>query len=933
MSPTARWAQLTYATFDSAATASGGWQVKQETPGLSTTEREQLLACVTTSLEPPRGVGRFLGPDEVAALPRRLMHSRSDEGVSVLMHSVPAGADSFGRPGNVFSHGLIDRDLTASLSGPVATRPLIWWRSPGWLTPFGPDEVRAAVFDNEHPPQPAAAVSAEDALALLLSPDPVVRRNTRLLLDATAAALAGGPPVAVITDSVDEGVCWLATALFLASPQSNGWITFSTYERARHVLANGSRTTLTVLLRSDLERSMTKRSAVLVVDPQQDVRLVEGRGEEPSRWRTTREQEVPVSAWSQLVDAVCELGADETRRTLGAVDEISALNPKPAAACPWWPLAVAVGENEALESAWSLATQVLLTTPTDAELDDDTRALFEDLVERASGETRAQAHALLATLAASTPDSSMLAISYRRYLERTLEEVEALAGAPALPISALPLQTQQRVLGELEPFLVERIETIGATPMTGPDWTVRVVRLLSLLESSGLPVTSLGEAPRRALERLGAALLSIYGAPAVRELADTPPGVRRLLGDFVGDVLVKHRNPPGRRLHSLVAEWLAEGYQLAEICVDPNGVLPQTPLLQDLAVSRARLIPDEVPGLRLAAAIALLGSHQWEPGAHPAQRVADGLGSLGRLGGLWKPSEVYWMLRHLPYRPDLDFGPTIRDSLYEYAPDHSSSQMAALALQDPDVASRLTANMKILLTLTQRLRPTWYLDRQYGEVEAIVREGIRCWPYLATYPFGRRLATHLLIAMLLANAERGADGNVGVDSLGFVLTRTEFDRDLVDDIVGTAVVGELDQLHAALRHQNWWLGEFLFVETAYRTIRRTRSALRREIFDLELLFNPYGKAKEAEPEPGWSIQDDADDFFAGSVDPAPPQPPTPVVGLLLPYLLEHHTELSDLLSKQEEFSAAETRKAMGWVMQTLTTMSGNGGRRRARAKG
>ena len=128
-------------------------------------------------------------------------------------HTVPAGPDSTGRPGNVFAHAVLDRTAEAE----PRHRPIQWWRSPRWLCPYGAAAVARAVLPDE-PPGPAAAVTKDSVVAFALDTSTWRLATLFGLLDAVAAALDGGPPVVLGVESTDAAAQWIGLVSFLMSP-------------------------------------------------------------------------------------------------------------------------------------------------------------------------------------------------------------------------------------------------------------------------------------------------------------------------------------------------------------------------------------------------------------------------------------------------------------------------------------------------------------------------------------------------------------------------------------------------------------------------------------------------------------------------------------------------------------------------------------------
>ena len=181
-----RYGQLAYTSFDKPGSA-GGWQIKQVGGALSAEEAQTLVAGVRTAFDPVEPLPTYPTPEQLERGPRRLAYRRIDERSAGYWHTVPAGSDSTGRPGNVFAHAVLDRTPDAA----PRHRPIQWWRSPQWVCPYGPAAVARAVLPDEAP-GPAAAVTKDSVVAFALD-----NRTWRLatlfgLLDAVAAALDGG---------------------------------------------------------------------------------------------------------------------------------------------------------------------------------------------------------------------------------------------------------------------------------------------------------------------------------------------------------------------------------------------------------------------------------------------------------------------------------------------------------------------------------------------------------------------------------------------------------------------------------------------------------------------------------------------------------------------------------------------------------------------
>ena len=120
-------AQLTYTS--SIPARSGGWQIKEVTaPGPRASGRAWSSESSRHSIR--AAAAAVSRSDQIDSRPRRLSHQVIGGGA--YWHTVDAGRDAR-RPGNVFAHVALDRRPIAAR----ADRPIVRWRSPDWLVPYG----------------------------------------------------------------------------------------------------------------------------------------------------------------------------------------------------------------------------------------------------------------------------------------------------------------------------------------------------------------------------------------------------------------------------------------------------------------------------------------------------------------------------------------------------------------------------------------------------------------------------------------------------------------------------------------------------------------------------------------------------------------------------------------------------------------------------
>jgi len=232
---TERFAQLTYTSYDNGA-GRGGWQVKEIAGALSPAEQETLVNRVVTVFDLDPRLPDFPSGDDLAKRPARLARERLPDGSVAMWHTVEAGRDGSGRPGNVFAHVVLDRGAPT----PGENRPIALWKSTSWLQPYGPDGIAAATLSSAVP-APNPSISTASAIDFVIAS---MERQAvfRILMDAVLGRLDGGPAVVLRVADHEQAVAWIsAVSHFL--PQSIAhrltWSTHDRHERAVLDVANG----------------------------------------------------------------------------------------------------------------------------------------------------------------------------------------------------------------------------------------------------------------------------------------------------------------------------------------------------------------------------------------------------------------------------------------------------------------------------------------------------------------------------------------------------------------------------------------------------------------------------------------------------------------------------------------------------------------------
>ncbi|MHC9292543.1 hypothetical protein ACRCUN_08735 [Mycobacterium sp. LTG2003] len=322
---TPRYGQLAYTSFDAAGSV-GGWQVKETSGELTPDETQLLLAGVRTVFRPVEPTPAYPTPEQLEQVPRRLAYCRTEQSGDAYWHTMPAGSDSIGRPGNVFAHALLDR------TPDPRRRAIEWWRSPQWLHPYGAAAVaRAALADVD--PTPGGVVTKDSVVEFAL--DTATWRLATLfgLLDAVAAALDGGAPVVLGVESADSAAQWIGLISFLMSPGTAAQLSFSTFDRADQLGPHGGQV-LTAVPIADLGAIP---SGLVAISEAETMSLGE-LGGEPHR--TAGGHSVAVTPWSAMAQVVL-LDPSSARRVLDDIDSV-AEQVRDDGLHPAWPMAMAV---------------------------------------------------------------------------------------------------------------------------------------------------------------------------------------------------------------------------------------------------------------------------------------------------------------------------------------------------------------------------------------------------------------------------------------------------------------------------------------------------------------------------------------------------------------------------------------------------------------
>jgi hypothetical protein len=495
-----RYGQLSYTSYDVAGTA-GGWQVKQTTGELTADETELLVAGVRTVFHAVEPLPAYPTPEDCERGPRRLAYRRTPDDAGAFWHTVPAGADSTGRPGNVFAHVVLDRRPDDG----VGHRPIQLWRSPAWVRPYGAGAVARAAIPKD-PPATAGLVTKDSVLAFVMDTSTWRLGTLCGLLDAVLAAMDGGPPVVLGTDSDEHAAQWIGLVSFLMSPGTATSLGFSTFDRADQVSANARNGQhLTAVPLADLAALPPH---VVVIDETAMLSMGELDGEPH---RTPAGQTIEVTPWSAMVQVTlvdAESGSvvidDIVRYAAEAGDH--GLHPA-------WPMAMSVLHRDDFADARDEANAIIgrfsptgLSTESAlgqavsgalAELVGSSTAQAWRAVQQAPG-GRAAEHADVVYLCRAIGDPDWLAqvamipVSPRNYAERAVPSELSAAIGPALDRAAAAGPEPLARLVDLLLRAGVRDERLAATltnpalpatlmdPRTGPELARRLGQRISV---------------------------------------------------------------------------------------------------------------------------------------------------------------------------------------------------------------------------------------------------------------------------------------------------------------------------------------------------------------------------------------------------------------------------------------------------------------------
>jgi GTPase-associated protein 1, N-terminal domain type 2/GTPase-associated protein 1, middle domain len=544
-----RYGQLTYTSFDAfgsfeRAGSAGGWQVKQSSGELSADETQWLVSGIRTAFRPVEPLPDYPSPQELDAAPRRLAYRRwVDREVrgGGYWHTAPAGADSTGRPGNVFAHVLLDRTPDPVPSAPPL-RPIQRWRSPSWLRPYGAAAVGGAVLPPDAPGD--GQVVTKDSVVAFALDTSTWRLGTLLgLLDAVAAALAGGPPVILGVTSVDSAAQWIGLVSFLMSPGTAAMLNFSTFDRADQLgpaLEAGQH--LSAVPVTDLSALPI---GVLAIDETATLSLGELGGQPHV---TAAGQRIEVTAWSVMAQEAL-LDPQSARAVLHDLDGHAAQT-EDRGLHPAWPLAVAIASDETFAGAHPEAHAVLTAhTPDGVSAGSPAALLVDEVVSALIGETTADAW----KVAEQKLQGSVGEYAELTYLCRALDDDTWLDQLGPIPVGENSFRDRPvapRLAAALDAAL-ERSRTSG-----GPQ---RALKLVDLLMRAGLDDTAHDRLTRALTEQVAPQLADPHAGPILARRFAHRLGAETRIAAAAATLRTAGYSDGDTSVSDAVLDWFADG--------------------------------------------------------------------------------------------------------------------------------------------------------------------------------------------------------------------------------------------------------------------------------------------------------------------------------------------------------------------------------------
>ncbi len=360
-----QWSQVSWHQFGYASLARlpgqdrGGWGVLAGNAEAS--EVAVLMPWVSTRIESSVQLPHFVDPAELRQRPVRLRAATiSDRSATrlVLAHSIDAGPDATGRPGNVMSQIASTVDDTP--------RPIELWGSPDWRAPYA-DATSTVDVPTTLRPGP---LDRSTTLAWVRSGEPSL--SLGWVLDTVHFAHSTGRRVVLCTRTSDEAAHWLAAITHLTSRVGARGLGWSTFEDAMSWHSPVVQELSIAGMSAQAAARLVVDDRTIVVDPRWEVRLT-GRtqpthvGPAQGGWQLPDGRTIPMSLWQHIVLDLLGLD-DRADEVLQRCDEIGDAVGADAQLSLYWALGVALLHTEGADvlERGDLVSALLRETPPSA---------------------------------------------------------------------------------------------------------------------------------------------------------------------------------------------------------------------------------------------------------------------------------------------------------------------------------------------------------------------------------------------------------------------------------------------------------------------------------------------------------------------------------------------------------------------------------------
>lgn len=727
-----RFAQLVYTSFDDSDGSGGGWRVKVETGDLDDQERRELTARIVIRFDVGESLPAYPNDEMIANRPARLMYGSISRDRAGYWHTVDAGKDATGRPGNVLAHVVLDRRI----GDPIPLRPIELWGSPQWLRAYGPSEVTAAVLATADHPQPTGAISAASVVRFLTGLSVDQQIVFRVLLDAVHAAMSGGRKVILATRDVATGPWWIAAISYLMSPGTARRLSWSTYDDPELAASDARSGVHLIVVASDRAHEIPRGDWLLIDDLDQPSLGTLGAA------HGTRGGNVAVTGWSILAEAA--LFGESLANALIAGLEAVARDVGDRDLSPTWPLAMAVRKERALAEFHPEADRIIAD---EAPEHYEQVAAIAELVDGAVSATApTDVGGALERLDAAQRKGVGVPGAARRFLTLALAERDWMySSGPIETVPAVHLVDFDPFVTVVDGLLDDVDDELYVDHAVAMRKVLRIADLVDRLVVPGSEAYVYWTAGVAALiARYASALASGESVHALILDPAIRPETRERL---VRPAVARLGNDELDRLRPEVWEWLFGGD-------GRTPEIPANPFAYDVALlpryiagvldnpDDRRLSPHQRESLASAALALALGADEDELGNQACRRLVRQFSGAARL----PVSEIAENVRRWPAR--FPPGEALHAVLYESAPQELVEAVASAAIDDDATAEDSSAVAAARIRLLGLERRPWSADRTgegLGAAELVVSAGLQVHHISAMHddlvvPFGALVA-------------------------------------------------------------------------------------------------------------------------------------------------------------------------------------------------